>query len=402
MEYNNFKTERLDDLIDIKDNLKKGKKQVKDKDNKDKNNKNIKKQNLNKKGENNHEDKKTNKEKKKMSTTKKVIIIVSSSFLFLTGSGLFLLYGPWAWFRETLITTAMTTLSHQYLATWFYSDETIKEVLDKNRVGNANGISNLNEITITKYDNTVKNYANKYDEQILKKDEGNDLYKVIELTGPSYKGYLVAVYDPSKVEIVQSKYLGNQGELITTMARDNNAAVAINGGGFIDPNGTSLGGVPMGLAIRDGQLLYGGYNTRSSLIGITKDNKLLLGNMTASEAFNMGIEDAIEFRPYLIVNGRPTTIYGNGGWGYGPRTAIGQRKDGIILMVVINGRRVTSVGASIKELQEIMINYGAYNAANLDGGSSSTLVVENEVINNPVAATPSGMRNIPNAIIVKK
>ena len=397
MEYNNFKTEILDELIDLKDKLKKTKKK------KENDNQNPKKENeqVNNNENKNNKEEKTKKEKTKISKAKKIIIIVLSSLTFLTGSGLFLLYGPWAWFRETLITTAMTTLSHQYLATWFYSEETINKVLEKNKVINSSDISDLNDIVIKKYDNTVKYYANKYEEQVLKKDEGNDLYKLIELSGAGYKGYLVVVYDPSKIDVVHSKYLGSQGQLITTMAKENDAVIAINGGGFIDPNGTSLGGIPLGLTIGDGKVLYNG-EAKSSIVGFTNDHKLVLGNMSASEALAMGVRDAIEFRPYLIVNGKPTTIYGNGGWGYGPRTAIGQRKDGIILMIVIDGRRAHSVGASIKELQELMIKYGAYNATNLDGGSSTTLVVNNEVMNNPVASTPSGMRNIPNAIIVKK
>ena len=397
MEYNNFKTEILDELTDLKDKLKKSKKEENKKDLKS--NKDMKKQK--------HEDIKNNKEekpkkeKKKMSKAKKIIIIVLSSLTFCTGSGLFLLYGPWAWFRETLITTAMTTLSHQYLATWFYSDETITKILEKNKVIHSSDITDLNDITIKKYNNTVKHYANKYEEQVLKKDEGNDLYKLIELSGTGYKGYLVVVYDPSKVDVVHSRYLGSSGQLITEMAKENDAVVAINGGGFIDPNGTSLGGLPLGLTIDDGKVLYNGTG-KSNIVGFTNEHKLVLGSMSASDAISMGVKEAIEFRPYLIVNGKPTTIYGNGGWGYGPRTAIGQRKDGIILMLVIDGRRAHSVGASIKEIQNIMVRYGAYNATNLDGGSSTTLVINNEVTNTPVAATSSGMRNIPNAIIVKK
>ncbi len=370
MEYNNFKTEVLHDLVDeklINNNLKYKKKT------------------------------------KKMAKWKKVVIILSSVFMFFMGSGLFLLYGPWPKFRELLITTAMTTLHHQYLATWFYSEETINKVLEKNKVINSGDISNLDDIQIKTYDKRISNFANKYDEQILTKDEGNNLYKVIDIKGSTFKGYLVAVYDPSKVSIVHSKYLGSTGQLITQMAKDNNAVVAINGGGFYDPDWKSQGGIPVGLTIKDGKVLYdfesGG---KGNLIGLTYDNKLLLGTMTIEQAKKNNIRDAIQFGPFLIINGKKSTIYGNGGWGYGPRTVIGQRKDGIILMLVIDGRRAASVGASIKDCQDIMSNYGAYNAANLDGGSSSTLVVNNKVMNNPVAATPSGMRNIPNAFIVKE
>jgi len=420
MAYNNFKTEIIKDLVDnIKNEIQKQKlkkfeedtnpkKDIKKNDKKSKKNSKTKKKTTNKKNSKNKITKETKKKnikksEKKLSLTKKILIITSLVFVTLTGGGLFLLYGPWSYFRELLITTAMTTLHHQYLATWFYDDETIKEVLEKNKVVNSNDVSDLNQITIKKFNKNFKNYANKYEEQILKKNNDSDQYKLIEVNGATYKGYLVAAYDPSKIEIVHSKYLGNQGQLITTMAKDNDALVAINGGGFYDPDWKSQGGIPSGLTINNGEVLYdfksGG---AGELIGFTKDNKLLLGYMTVEQARKNNIEDAIEFGPYLIINGRRTTIYGNGGWGYGPRTVIGQRKDGIVLMLVIDGRRSHSIGASIKDIQDIMFNYGAYNAANLDGGSSSTLVIENKVINNPVASTPSGMRNIPNAIILKK
>lgn len=415
MAYNNFKTEIIKDLVDkVKNERLKQKVKKFDEDTKIKDIKNVNDNKINKNKSNKvKKEKSSNKiteskgekvvKEKKLSLPKKILLISSIILTILTGGGLFLLYGPWAYFRELLITTAMTTLSHQYLATWFYSDETIKEVLEKNKVVDTDEMSDLNQIYIKKYSNNFKGYANKYEEQILKKENENDQYKLIEVSGTGYKGYLVAVYDPTKVEIVHTKHLGHMGQLITEMARENDALVAINGGGFYDPEGKSYGGIPTGLTIKNGEVLYdfksGGIG---KIIGFTKDHKLILGNMTLEQVKANNVTDAIEFGPYLIINGKPTTIYGNGGWGYGPRTAIGQRKDGIILMLVIDGRRAHSIGASIKDIQDIMKNYGAYNAANLDGGSSSTLVIENEVINNPVAATSSGMRNIPNAIILKK
>ena len=52
--------------------------------------------------------------------------------------------------------------------------------------------------------------------------------------------------------------------------------------------------------------------------------------------------------------------------------------------LVIDGRTVTRPGADMNDLIEIMQNYGAYNAANLDGGTSSAMVVDGEIINDPV------------------
>ena len=70
--------------------------------------------------------------------------------------------------------------------------------------------------------------------------------------------------------------------------------------------------------------------------------------------------------------------------GINPRTAIGQRQDGIVLMLVTDGRRATKPGADMNDLIEIMERYGAYNAVNLDGGTSSAMVVGNKIINDPI------------------
>ena len=123
--------------------------------------------------------------------------------------------------------------------------------------------------------------------------------------------------------------------------------------------------------------------------------------MSKEKAVSMGLRDAIEFGPFLIVNGKRSFISGNGGWGVAPRSAIGQRQDGIVLFLVINGRLATSIGADMIDLCDIMERYGAYNAANLDGGSSSELVIDNKIINTPVAGGKDGLRDMSTFWVVK-
>lgn len=299
-------------------------------------------------------------------------------------SGATLLYGPWSGFRDWLITTAMTTLSHKWMATIFYSDETIEEVLNNNAVIETGETTNTEEVELVAVIEE-EIYENEYEEAILKKDEGNDLYKVIDIKGEGYTGHLVAVYDPSKISVCTTKYLGSKGQYLVDMAEENDAVVAINGGGFYDPNYNSLGGTPQGTVIKNGKVVTNRtYKKSGGIIGFTEDNKLILGKMTAKEALNKGVRDAVTFGPFLIVNGKPSFIKGNGGWGTAPRSAIGQRKDGIVLFLVIDGRMIGRPGADMVDLTEIMQNYGAYNAANLDGGTSCGLVVEGELINDPV------------------
>lgn len=112
----------------------------------------------------------------------------------------------------------------------------------------------------------------------------------------------------------------------------------------------------------------------------------------------MGLRDAVSFGPALVVNGEPAQFEGVSS-GLNPRTAIGQRADGAVLMLVIDGRQVNSMGASMADLVDIMVRYGAVNACNLDGGSSSNMVYEGEVLNDGVAVT--GSRRIPTTFIVQ-
>ena len=320
--------------------------------------------------------------KKRGSFFRGFLIFLVSFFITEIVGGLFLLYGPLPKFRNWLITTAMTTMNHQYLATMFYSDSRIQKVLSMNRVVESKDDTNLSHIhTDSIFDNV---YKNEYEKEILEHDVGEE-YKMIEISGKGYSGYLVAIYDPSRIKVVTSKDLGSKGEYLVDMSKREGALVAINGGGFVDDTTLNSGGVPQGIVIRNGKILNRTRYTRAGgLIGFTKDNKLYLGRISADEAINLGIRDAVEFGPFLIVNGEASKVVGNGGYGLHPRTVIGQRKDGVVLFLVIDGRRLNCIGADMDDLIEIMLRYGAYNAANLDGGNSSALVIRNKLINHPI------------------
>lgn len=340
--------------------------------------------------------------KKRWSFKKKFIAILLTLFIIGTGGLAFILYGPWDGFRNFWITSAMTTMNHQYLATLLYSDETIQKILESNSVIEVDEVSNPDMIKLKKYTGKTI-YKNQYEKEILEKDPDNDLYKVINISGGSYQGFLVALYDPSRIHIATTAYLGVRGESILTVSKRENAIIAMNAGGFFDPDWNSNGAQPHGVVISNGEVVseYKGAGMSGGFIGFTKDNKLVLGRMSKKEALEVGYRDAIEFGPYLIVNGKSSFIRGNGGWGIAPRTAIGQRKDGIVLMLVINGRIPSSIGADMVDLTEIMERYGAYNASNLDGGSSTELVINNEIINTPVAGGKNGLRDMSTFWVVK-
>ena len=293
----------------------------------------------------------------------------------------FLFYGPYIKFRYTIISTAMSTKSHQYIAYTFWSEETVKKVLADSAYIPINDTVNLDEIVI---DTAPKdNYENEYDEAILTRDPGNEDYKYMKVKVGKYDAHLVAIYDPSKVELIHSKSFGTGTgqERIKDMCTRMGGVVCINGGMFVD-NGWGSD-IPMGYLIKDGKVIWSDSNQAADLIGFTNDNKLLLVTATAEDAINMGMRDALEFGPFLIVNGKPLQ-YANavaGGYNRAARVSIAQRKDGVVLFLVTEGTH--AAGPSLLEVIETLQLYGAYNAANLDGGTSAQLAIEGKIVNTP-------------------
>lgn len=316
---------------------------------------------------------------------------------------LFFAYGPIGYFRSLLITTAMKTKDHKYLARTLYSEQTIARVMSENYIEELNENTNSNEIKFENIKETDK-YESKYEEQVLKKDKNNELYKIVKITGTTYVGYMVVVYDSSKIDLVNTRYLGNSGEFLQDMSKYHKSLVSINAGGFADAGGIGSGGIPTGTVISDEKVIYKGVDTGwgGGLIGFNKDHVLVLTKDSAEIAIKNGMVDAVEFGPFLIVNGKRAVSKGNGGWGISSRTIIAQRKDGIVLLFVIDGRQPGySLGIDLVEMTDLLVKYKAYNAANLDGGASSSLVVNGKLISKPCAVSVTGERWIPNAWMVK-
>lgn len=320
------------------------------------------------------------------------------------------LYIPGTGFKDWLITTAMTTMNHQYLATWFYNDYDVNIVMANNSVVESGEDTNPDLIEFSTPDFNQVTYKNEYEREILTKDEGNDLYKIIDIHRYGFKGKLAVIYDPSHVKVGVSKGTGSTlsssyGQFITQIASRYNAVLAINAGGFYDPDWNSTGGVPHGIVISEGKLIANNSKATSTggIIGFNKDNKLILARMSAQEALKQGIRDCVDFGPFLIVNGKSSYVNGNGGWGTAPRSAIGQRADGIVLLLIIDGRQAGSPGADMNDVTKIMLEYGAINAANLDGGTSSAMELNGQIISNPRNGSfQAKTRPVPNAWIVTK
>lgn len=204
--------------------------------------------------------------------------------------------------------------------------------------------------------------------------------------GDTFTAHIMIVRDPSTIRLATSfRFSGGNGfstslpgQRITNMMKWTGAIAGINAGAFYD-DGTSnliVGSVPHGLVISDGRVVWEeGKAPYEGFVGFNEDNVLVVASsMTAAKAKEMGIRDGCEFGPVLIVDGVVNEEAYNNESGFNPRTAIGQRADGAVIMVCIDGRQLGAIGGNFADMINIMVEYGAVNACNLDGGSSSVMM----------------------------
>ena len=231
-------------------------------------------------------------------------------------------------------------------------------------------------------------------------DEDGDGIIVEPVKGEGYSGYMMVVLDPSRVimgSIPES--FGGRGYTVEQMVKEFDAVAGINAGGFDDPNGQGDGSIPDSLVVVDGEIYYAGNGYRDGFVGFDSNYIMHVGRPTTTEIREKDIRYGVCFGPVLISNGVPADpdVLSSG---LNPRTAIGQRSDGAVLMLVIDGRQVISLGATFQDLVDIMLEYGAVNACNLDGGSSTLMWYEDGYINN--CASVIGIRPVPTTFLVLK
>ena len=229
--------------------------------------------------------------------------------------------------------------------------------------------------------------------------------KLIDIAEGTCKGKLLIVSDPKQVILGTSdEFVKQPGLQLTDMVAKYDGLAGINAGGFNDENGTGSGGIPQGIVIFNGDVIYGNDLTPYHLVGLDRDGILHVGSMSGRDAVANGIQWAVSFVTHdglassLIINGEVQRQ--NLGGGVNPRTALGQRDDGALLLLVLDGRSINTLGATMEDVVNIMLEYGAVNAGNLDGGSSSVMVYDGEIVNH--CASVTGPRRIPTGFIVLK
>lgn len=232
-------------------------------------------------------------------------------------------------------------------------------------------------------------------DQVLAVDTANGL-TICKVTGEGYVGRLAIIKDPAQVGVALAPGYGSAGGRAADIAEKADAVLLTNASGFFDPEGHGNGGVAHGLVVSGGQRHNGAVGGTYKAIGLDEENRLHVGPYKKGSEFR----DAVEFKPALIIDGQQA-VEGSAGWGVQPRTAIGQTSDGTILLLVVDGRAPGySIGCTVGDCAEILGRYGAVQACNLDGGSSSVMVYNGRVISRPSAANKTDGRHIPNGIAV--
>lgn len=304
----------------------------------------------------------------------------------------------------------MTTMEHQWLATKFIDEDTIDRIMTENYVDDSEYESKMKEL-VTKdnpfymFSLAVKtteavapdlvnnhmidsnNIEDSVGKLLLHKEYLENGYDILEdglylkeISGDTWKGYLMLVQDPTRVQLLDTEYQFQKGETVRSMLSKQSAIAGINGGGFCDTlSYNSMGETPAGMLIIDGEVISPTYETsaRYSMIGFNDKGVLVLQHCSTDWALENGIQDAVSFSPFLIVNGEGTIKTGTGGWGIAPRTAIGQRETGEVIFLVIDGRQPTwSIGVDLKVVQDVLLEEQCINAALLDGGSSTVMIYD--------------------------
>lgn len=231
-------------------------------------------------------------------------------------------------------------------------------------------------------------------------DEDGDGIIVVPVRGEGYSGYMMVVLDPSRVIMgCKPGSFGHRGYTVERMVQEFDAVAGINAGGFEDPEGKGNGSIPDTLVVFEGNIYYAENGVGQGFVGLDSNHILHVGKFGRKQIQEKDIQYGVCFGPVLVANGEiynPEKLNS----GLNPRTAIGQRSDGAILMLVIDGRQVISLGATYLDLAEIMLEFGAVNACNLDGGSSTLMWYQGGYINN--SASVVGIRPVPTTFLVLK
>lgn len=294
--------------------------------------------------------------------------------------------------QQTFVTTMLETGSFKFLASVFLSADEIQAIVDKNSMKDLDADVDTDLIQIGGSGSVNVGGSGEAEQKDI---------EIIEISGATYSGTLMIVKDPSRISLATIYPWREKGVNLDKLVNDNGAIAGINGGLYDSDN--NAGGRPYGIIVSNGEIQHNKPRERTGLvlIGFTNDHILQIidvSKMTEEQVEELvrekGIRDAVTFQEEssdannhfvsLIINNEARELNGKGS-GLNPRTAIGQRADGSVLLFVTDGRGKSGhLGASAGDLISVMQKYGAVNAANLDGGSSSCMYYNGEYLRSSV------------------
>lgn len=308
-------------------------------------------------------------------------------------------HGPSNSAKELFATTILETGQLKFLANVFLSKDEIEGIVSKN---------SLQDMNVEIDENLIKTNI----------DKTKELIEIHEVNGNNFEGKMMVVNDSSKISLATTYPWGEYGKELGVLTEDAGAIAGVNGGIYYSSG--NKGGRPLGVTVSNGEIqdislgLVGLYligfdeNNLLRIISLDGMNKAQVEELIKTEK----IRDAVAFQEEssdknnhfvkLIINGEKRELNGMGS-GANPRTAIGQRKDGSVLILVTDGRGKNGhLGATASDIIDIMAEYGAVNAANLDGGSSSSLYYNHEYLMTSVTFYYANSSwRLPTAFVVK-
>ena len=302
-----------------------------------------------------------------------ILFAVSAAYAILYS----VLNGPSPTVRDKLVLSALEGSATKWLPGLFLSQETVDAIAAESRSIATDSVS------MDDYIQSDEDVETSVEDEFANYPDG---IRIDTVTKQTFTAYVMLVKDPSRVFIGPTYSYSNagSGKQIFQAVEMEDAVAGINGGEFSDIGGQGTGAQPMGLTYSKGSCVWddGHYST---FMGFDKDNRLIVENgMTRARAEELGIRDGCSFWGQegdnrLITNegGSVQFHYATGDAGVAQRTAIGQRADGVVIMIVTDGRSASSLGATRNDLVDLFIEYRAVVAGRLDGGSSAMMYYEN-------------------------
>lgn len=333
----------------------------------------------------------------KVSITLVTVVLLLAAALY--GVMYVLAKGPSPTARDLFVRSVRETSAVGFLANLYFSEAEIQEIIQGKDVAEYIE-TDTSLIQIPQPDQDTDTEQGPVADQWGLIDEDGDGIIIEDVKGQGYSGKMMIVLDPSRVIMgsVPSSY-GSRGYTVAEMVAHFDAVAGINAGGFEDPNGSGNGSIPNTMVVYEGKVYYANSGVSMGFVGFDDKYIMHVGKPSVNDIAEKKIQYGVCFGPVLVSNGQvhnPDKLVS----GVNPRTAIGQRSDGAVLLLVIDGRQVSSLGATYLDLAEVFLSYGAVNACNLDGGSSSVMWFEGGYINSP--STFVGIRPVPTTFLVLK